>query len=243
MKSSNIKIIKIFTLAIGVLCIIGIAVSVVSQKKSSAVSEENTVVVGNEEEKECTEVATTSEVLKEAEEKSTNEVCNTNTETKGQESSVGSTRNIEENKQVKEQVSSNTTLISDPSSQTVTLRGYIIDEDCFVNYPNPALEDRGCLNMPECAASGYGIAAENGESKFYYFDGAISTIKNGERVFNATGGQQIAWDFIDKKIPDRNPAVTVIGVLSSESRTNPDKSTADGIIYSVIKIISIEINK
>ena len=82
--------------------------------------------------------------------------------------------------------------------KAVTFTGYIIDQDCFVSYSDPALETKGCLDMPECANSGYGIATkEDGKYQFCVFDGKISSLKGGDRIQDATGGQQKAWDFIE----------------------------------------------
>jgi len=122
----------------------------------------------------------------------------------------------------------------------ITLQGYLIDEDCFVCYPDPSKESLGCLIMPECAASGYGIAfLEGGEYKFYFLDGNISTYINGERTKNATGGQQLAWDFINMYIAENNIPVKVTGQITKETHTNPDKATADNKFYPVFRVETI----
>jgi hypothetical protein len=126
------------------------------------------------------------------------------------------------------------------SNETVTIQGFLIDEDCFICYPDPAKETLGCLIMPECAASGYGIAfLSEGKYQFYFFDGAISTYANGKRNNNATGGQQIAWDYINNNIETNNIPVKVTGQLTKETRTNPDSATADNKYYKVFKVSSI----
>lgn len=132
------------------------------------------------------------------------------------------------------------TAIKKENSEKIMVQGYLIDEDCFVSYTDPSKETLGCLNMPECAASGYGIAFLDGEKyKFYLFDGNISTYGNGKRIANATGGQQLAWDFINTKIKENNIPVKVTGYITEETRTNPDSSTADNIYYPVFKVDSI----
>ncbi|MGV8906564.1 MAG: hypothetical protein ACOH15_08190 [Acetobacterium sp.] len=144
------------------------------------------------------------------------------------------------------------------ATDSQTFMGYIIDEDCFVNpdYADPATETRGCQLMPNCAASGYGIAVleSNGEYRFYYFDGDISTVSKGARIENATKGQQKAWLFLNENLIDANIpvivrgqlntdptniSVAVTGALTNATRTNPDPRTADGIEYSVITVDSI----
>jgi len=126
-------------------------------------------------------------------------------------------------------------------------KGYIIDEDCFVNpdYVDPLSETRGCQLMPNCASSGYGIAVlqADGYYKFYYFDGDISTVNKGKREEVATNGQEKAWDFIKNSVVDRNVPVTVKAMLTSNTRTNPSTKTADGIKYSVLHVESINTTK
>lgn len=133
------------------------------------------------------------------------------------------------------------------STDSQTLTGYIIDEDCFVNpdYVDPSTETRGCQLMPNCAASGYGIAVleSNSYYKFYYFDGDISTVSKGKRVENATKGQEKAWNFIKGNIRDANIPVTVKGMLTNTTQTNPDAKTADGINYPVVIVDSINTTK
>ncbi|OJU16252.1 MAG: hypothetical protein BGN88_00120 [Clostridiales bacterium 43-6] len=128
--------------------------------------------------------------------------------------------------------------------KTVTLSGYIIDEDCFTSpgYHDPSKETRGCLLMPSCAAGGYGLAVKqaDGSFVFYYFDGQISGLsQSGERIDNATAGQRLAWEFIDKNIKDSSLLVTVSAQLTGEKRTNPNPETADGIYYQVLKVVKI----
>lgn len=129
--------------------------------------------------------------------------------------------------------------------EPVTLTGYLIDEDCFVSpgYKDPAKETRACLTMPSCAASGYGLAVpqSDGTYRFYYFDGAISTVSAAdERVDDADGGQRLAWEFINESIEKQASPVTVTGRLTGETRTNPDPETADGIYYEILQVVSIE---
>lgn len=130
------------------------------------------------------------------------------------------------------------------AENTVTLTGYLIDEDCFTSpgYKDPSKESSGCLLMPTCASSGYGIAVKNddGSYKFYYFDGQISGLTQlGYRIDNATGGQKLAWDYIDKNTNLAYFRITVTGVLTGEKRENPNPDTADGIKYEVVKVVEL----
>lgn len=121
--------------------------------------------------------------------------------------------------------------------KAVTFTGYIIDQDCFVSYSDPALETKGCLDMPECANSGYGIATkEDGKYQFYVFDGKISSLKGGDRIQDATGGQQKAWDFIENSIENKTIPVSVSGVLTGNS------ITLGGQTYKEIRVTSISEN-
>lgn len=123
------------------------------------------------------------------------------------------------------------------TEKAVTFTGYIIDQDCFVSYSDPALETKGCLDMPECANSGYGIATkEDGKYQFYVFDGKISSLKGGDRIQDATGGQQKAWDFIEGSIVDKTIPVSVSGVLTGNS------ITLGGQTYKEIRVTSISEN-
>jgi sulfite exporter TauE/SafE len=128
------------------------------------------------------------------------------------------------------------------TQQPTAFTGYLIDEDCFVRsaYKNPADETGGCLTMPSCAASGYGLAVKqrDGSYKFYYFDGNIAA-DAGDTPKGATGGQKAAWNFINSSIPDGNIAVKVSGTLSGKTCTNPDIDSADGKFYPVLTVSSI----
>ena len=139
------------------------------------------------------------------------------------------------------------TLKAASSTDPQTFTGYVIDEDCFVNpdYVDPSTETRGCQLMPNCAASGYGIAIlqNNGYYKFYYFDGDISTVIKGKRTKIATKGQEKAWSFIKDNVIDANIPVIVKGTLTDVTQVNPDDKTADGIKYQVIIVDSINVTK
>jgi hypothetical protein len=133
--------------------------------------------------------------------------------------------------------------------QVQTFTGYIIDEDCFVKpaYADPAQESKGCLTMPGCAASGYGLAVRqaDGTWKFNFFDGNTSALKKSDVAGmskdqnDATGGQKLAWDFINAHIAGNNIPVTVKGVLTGDTRINP-LPDSDGISYPVIRVDRIE---
>lgn len=132
---------------------------------------------------------------------------------------------------------------ADSLTDSQTFTGYLIDEDCFMNpdYVDPSTETRGCQLMPNCAASGYGIAVleNNGYYKFYYLEGEISTVSKGKRIEKATKGQEKAWNFIKDTVLDTNVPVTVKGTLSNTTKTNPNTRTADGITYPVVIVDSI----
>ena len=134
-------------------------------------------------------------------------------------------------------------IINVPKSQKFI--GYLIDEDCFKYYDNPGDETAGCLTMPECASSGFGIAISqnDGSYKFYYFNGDISTATQGKYDDNATEGQKIAWEFIKTNIKSNNVLVEVTGNITGNKRTNPNEETADGIYYDEINVKDISLYK
>lgn len=115
-----------------------------------------------------------------------------------------------------------------------TFTGYIIDEDCITNYPNPADETHTCLSMESCASSGYGIEIPqvDGSYRFYFFDGVIAFNRS------ANGGQKAAADFIKYHIPDGNVKVTITGRRTGTKRISPTDSSCGS--YEVITVFSIK---
>lgn len=109
----------------------------------------------------------------------------------------------------------------------LSLSGYIMDEHCFVKKPEPELDSKMCLQMPTCAASGYGLAAlqEDGTYKFYYFDGDFAP--------NATDGQDLAAKIINQTQKTDHIYIEVKGNLSGIR-----KSVAE-VSYDVVRINEI----
>ena len=245
---------KIFLIATIGLILIVIAIVVTIKVNGNVNSEEKAVITDfNEVSSDSRGVDVKKESNSEDEEKKSEETSNkedatkvlsvipsntdtqitNNTESKASESSPSS-NNQNPTKQTTKVESKNN------SEETITIQGYLIDEDCFVCYPDPAKETLGCLIMPECAASGYGIAfLRSGKYNFYFFDGNISTYSSGKRISNANGGQQLGWDFINTYVETNNIPVKVTGQLTKETRCNPDPLTADNRYYSIFKVSSI----
>ena len=111
----------------------------------------------------------------------------------------------------------------------LSLSGYVMDEHCFVKKPEPELDSKMCLQMPTCAASGYGLAVlqEDGTYKFYYFDGDFAPA--------ATGAQLTAINLIDASTKSDHFYVSVTGILTGENR-----KAADGQSYPLLKVSSLE---
>ncbi|MGV8906572.1 MAG: bacterial Ig-like domain-containing protein [Acetobacterium sp.] len=124
------------------------------------------------------------------------------------------------------------------NDQTVTLTGYIQDQDCFISYaPNWGADTKMCLLMHSCAASGYGITAlqSDGTYKFYYFDGDFATY---EPWSVGTGSQSTAWNFANATTKSNNITGTVTGTLSGGTKVSP----YDGLSYPVINVSSLTEN-
>lgn len=109
----------------------------------------------------------------------------------------------------------------------LSLSGYMMDEHCFVKKPEPELDSKMCLQMPTCAASGYGLAVlqEDGTYKFYYFDGDFAP--------DATDGQDLAAKIINQTQKTDHIYIEVKGNLSGIR-----KSVAE-VSYDVIRINEI----
>ncbi|MGV8906570.1 MAG: Ig-like domain-containing protein [Acetobacterium sp.] len=118
--------------------------------------------------------------------------------------------------------------------QTVTLTGFIQDQDCFISYAgNWGADTKPCLLMHSCAASGYGITAlqSDGAYKFYYFDGDFA-IYSPWTV--GTGSQLTAWNFANATTKMNNITGTVVGTLDGSTKISPD-----GTSYPVITLSSL----
>lgn len=117
--------------------------------------------------------------------------------------------------------------VPDPTPETITLDGYIIDQDCFSPNSNPGDDNKNCLLMKSCAASGYGIGVlqSNGTYKFYYFDGEFAP--------TATGTQVKAHDLIENTTKNTHIYITVKGIIKGDTKT------VDGTVYQVITVASL----
>ena len=104
-----------------------------------------------------------------------------------------------------------------------TFDGYFIDQDCFIAYANPWEDNKDCLTMESCAASGYGIAIlQNDESyKFYYFDGSFAP--------KSSGGQDKAAKLINNTQNTDHIYIEVKGKISGD-----EKVVASGQSYGII---------
>ena len=106
----------------------------------------------------------------------------------------------------------------------LSLSGYVMDEHCFVKKPEPELDSKMCLQMPTCAASGYGLAVlqDDGTYKFYYLDGDFAP--------DATDGQDLAAKIINQTEKMDHIYLTVKGNLAGTR-----KSAAE-VDYAVIRV-------
>lgn len=109
-----------------------------------------------------------------------------------------------------------------------TLNGYIMDEHCFIKKPVPASDSKKCLQMPACAATGYGIAVlqDDGKYKFYFLDGAFAP--------DATGAQLLAIDLVNETVKNDHISITVVGKL-----TGATQKASDGEVFPVINVSSL----
>jgi|GEM_PF-1783152 len=106
----------------------------------------------------------------------------------------------------------------DPSS--VTLNGYLLTSCCYFGKAgSPASHGRGCLKMPACAHTGYGIAVLNsqGEYDFCFFDGVNYPASAGDPA--ASGGQALARAIAETSIKSNHIAISVTGTWSGATRT------------------------
>lgn len=110
----------------------------------------------------------------------------------------------------------------------ITMVGIVTDEHCFLKKPEPELDSKKCLQMPACAATGYGIAVLQSDKtyKFYYLDGDFAPA--------ATGGQDLAIKLIDASTRIDHFYVSVTGKLAGENR-----KAADGQSYPLIQVSAL----
>lgn len=110
-----------------------------------------------------------------------------------------------------------------------TLDGYIMDVHCFVIKSDPGSDSKACLQMPGCAATGFGIAVkqDDGTYKFFFFDGNFAP--------SATDGQTKAMNLIDNTVKKDHVYISVTGELTGSST----KYEKNGVSYPVIKVSNI----
>lgn len=113
------------------------------------------------------------------------------------------------------------------ASNPQTLTGVVTDVHCFVKKPDPTLDSKKCLQMPACAATGFGLAVMQSDKtyKFYFLDGEFAP--------NATGAQETVAKLIDNSTKTDHFYFTVTGTLTGETKT------ADGKTYPILKVSEI----
>lgn len=113
------------------------------------------------------------------------------------------------------------------ASNPQTLIGVVTDVHCFVKKPDPTLDSKKCLQMPACAATGFGLAVMQSDKtyKFYFLDGEFAP--------NATGAQETVAKLIDNSTKTDHFYFTVTGTLTGETKT------ADGKTYPILKVSEI----
>ena len=113
------------------------------------------------------------------------------------------------------------------ASNPQTLTGIVTDVHCFVKKPDPALDSKKCLQMPACAATGFGLAVMQSDKtyKFYFLDGEFAP--------SETGAQETVAKLIDNSTKTDHFYFTVTGTLTGET------ITADGKSYPVLKVSEI----
>ncbi|MEI8216300.1 MAG: hypothetical protein WCF96_04320 [Eubacteriales bacterium] len=111
------------------------------------------------------------------------------------------------------------------SEKLQTFDGYFIDQDCFIAYENPWEDNKDCLTMEACAASGYGIAILQGDEsyKFYYFDGNFAP--------KSSGGQDLAAKLINNTQNTDHIYIEVKG-----RQIKDEKIATSGQTYGIIQV-------
>lgn len=106
--------------------------------------------------------------------------------------------------------------------------GYIIDAHCFVKSLVPSNESKKCLQTPDCADEGYGIAVlvSGTTYEFYFFDGKFAP--------DATSGQLLAEKLINTITREDHIIISVTGTLTGKTIKTPDRN-----VFPVIKVTSI----
>ena len=109
-----------------------------------------------------------------------------------------------------------------------TFTGIVTDEHCFLKKPDPALDSKKCLQMPACAATGFGLAVLQSDKTytFYFLDGEFAPA--------ATGAQDTVAKLIDASTKTDHFYFTVTGTLTGE------KKSVDGKSYPVLQVSEIK---
>lgn len=111
------------------------------------------------------------------------------------------------------------------ASNPQTLTGIVTDVHCYLKKPDPTLDSKKCLQMPACAATGYGLAVLQSDNtyKFYFLDGEFAPA--------ATGAQATAAKLIDDSPKADHFYFTVTGTLTGETI-----KADDGKSYPVLNV-------
>jgi len=128
-----------------------------------------------------------------------------------------------------------------PDPALITLDGYLLTSCCYFGKTgSPASHGRGCLKMPTCAHTGYGIAVLNnqGEYDFYFFDGTFYPAAAGEPA--ATGAQALARAIVETSTKSNHIAIQISGTLSGVTRAQTNHDGTLGGNYAEINIASIQ---
>lgn len=108
-----------------------------------------------------------------------------------------------------------------------TFTGIVTDVHCYLKKPDPALDSKKCLQMPACAATGFGIVVLQSDKTytFYFLDGDFAPA--------ATGAQETVAKLIDASTKTDHFYFTLKGALTGEKKTYEGKS------YPVLKVSEI----
>jgi hypothetical protein len=114
------------------------------------------------------------------------------------------------------------------ASNPVTYTGIVTDVHCYLKKPDITLDSKKCLQMPACAATGYGIVIlkDDKTTDFYFLDGDFAP--------NATGAQLTVAKLIDASTKTDHFYFTVTGTLSGETKKIAYEKT-----YKVLNVTSI----
>lgn len=114
------------------------------------------------------------------------------------------------------------------ATSPVTYTGIVTDVHCYLKKPDITLDSKKCLQMPACAATGYGIVIVNSDktTEFYFLDGDFAP--------DATGAQLTVAKLIDASTKTDHFYFKVTGTLSGETKKIAYEKT-----YKVLNVTSI----